>query len=108
MIKIGTLAIGALAILIFAVCGNDDPLSNSSLTGSSSTTITPATPIPEPVITSAPAMSIDPSKGYSANIVTEKGEMLIKLFAEEVPNTVFTPSQFKEPSDATAIVPGQA
>ena len=52
MIKIGILAIGILAIMVFAVCGNDDPLSSSSLTGSSSTIVTPATAIPKPAIKS--------------------------------------------------------
>ncbi|SVC33149.1 uncharacterized protein METZ01_LOCUS286003, partial [marine metagenome] len=88
VIKIGILAIGILAIMVFAVCGNDDPLSSSSLTGSSSTIVTPATAIPKPAIKSAPIMSIDPSKDYVANMVTEKGTISIKLFAKEVPNTV--------------------
>jgi cyclophilin family peptidyl-prolyl cis-trans isomerase len=33
-------------------------------------------------------MSIDVTKSYTAAIVTENGEILIKLFAAEVPNTV--------------------
>ena len=88
MIKIGALALGVLAILVFAACGNDDPLSSSSATGSSSKIVTPATAIPKPATKSAPPMSIDPSKDYVATLVTDKGRISIKLFAKEVPNTV--------------------
>jgi len=88
VIKIGALALGVLAILVFAACGNDDPLSSSSATGSSSKIVTPATAIPKPATKSAPPMSIDPSKDYVATLNTAKGKMSIKLFANEVPNTV--------------------
>lgn len=36
----------------------------------------------------APAMEIDPAKTYTATITTDKGNMVIKLFAAEVPATV--------------------
>ncbi len=36
----------------------------------------------------APAMEIDPAKTYTATITTDKGDMVIKLFAAEVPATV--------------------
>jgi cyclophilin family peptidyl-prolyl cis-trans isomerase len=36
----------------------------------------------------APAMEIDPKKSYTATLKTDKGEMVIKLFADKVPNTV--------------------
>lgn len=88
MIRIVALALGILAILVFTACSNDDPLSSSSATGSSSTIVTPATAIPQPAIKSAPGMSINPSKDYVATLATEKGKMSIKLFAKEVPNTV--------------------
>ncbi len=35
-----------------------------------------------------PAMGIDPEKEYIATIVTEKGDIVIELFADKVPNTV--------------------
>lgn len=35
-----------------------------------------------------PAMEIDPNKSYAARIETEKGEMLIELFADKAPKTV--------------------
>ena len=99
MIRIGTSALGILAILAFVACGNDDPLSSSSVADSSATTNTMATATPELEVeivpaepgmawVSAPAMSINPSQSYSARFLTEKGEILVKLFAEEVPNTV--------------------
>ncbi len=37
---------------------------------------------------SAPAMSIDTSKNYTAVISTNKGEMTVELYAKEVPKTV--------------------
>jgi len=35
-----------------------------------------------------PAMEIDPQKSYKARVKTDKGEMVIELFAAKVPNTV--------------------
>lgn len=35
-----------------------------------------------------PEMQIDPAKTYTATIVTEKGEMVVNLFADKVPTTV--------------------
>ena len=95
MIKAGLLALVSLAILAFAACGSDDPLSSSSVTNSS-TTGAPPTAVPQQTASSssttsssgAPAMSIDTSKQYTAVIVTDNGEITIKLFAAEVPNTV--------------------
>ncbi len=37
---------------------------------------------------SAPEMSIDPKKKYKATIETEKGSMVINLFADKTPKTV--------------------
>jgi len=37
---------------------------------------------------SAPEMVIDPTKQYSATISTDKGDMVIELFAEKTPKTV--------------------
>ncbi len=37
---------------------------------------------------SPPAMMIDPKKRYTAHMQTEKGEIVLSLFAEETPNTV--------------------
>ena len=37
---------------------------------------------------SPPAMQIDPNKIYLATFTTEKGEIVIELFADKVPNTV--------------------
>jgi len=35
-----------------------------------------------------PAMQIDPKKNYRANMETDKGTMIIELFADKTPNTV--------------------
>lgn len=35
-----------------------------------------------------PSMQIDPRKKYKANMETDKGTMVIELFADKVPNTV--------------------
>ena len=37
---------------------------------------------------SAPAMQIDPDKKYTATMSTEKGDMVIELFADKTPYTV--------------------
>ena len=104
MIKAGLLAISALAVLAFAACGSDDPLDGSSVTGTSGTTAV-STIAPQP--TAAPASSasstidpnapslagmeasdFDPSKSYTAAIVTDNGEIVIELFAAQVPGIV--------------------
>jgi cyclophilin family peptidyl-prolyl cis-trans isomerase len=38
--------------------------------------------------TAAPELSIDTGKQYQATIVTDKGDIVIELFADKVPNTV--------------------
>ncbi len=35
-----------------------------------------------------PAMSIDPKKSYTATMTTDKGDIVIELFADRTPNTV--------------------
>ena len=35
-----------------------------------------------------PALTIDPEKSYTATFKTEKGDIVIQLFADKVPNTV--------------------
>ena len=35
-----------------------------------------------------PQMSVDPKKKYTATLQTDKGEIVIELFADKVPNTV--------------------
>jgi cyclophilin family peptidyl-prolyl cis-trans isomerase len=65
--------------------------------GSTGGTTTPGeTPVagtPEPVVKrydAAPAMSIDPTKTYTATISTAKGDIEIELFPEAAPQTVNT------------------
>ncbi len=38
--------------------------------------------------TTPPAMEIDPKKNYTARMETDKGEMVIELFADKAPKTV--------------------
>ncbi len=53
------------------------------------TTPPPTTPAPKPKAYSAPPpMIIDASKQYTATIETEKGNLVLELFAEDVPLTV--------------------
>lgn len=49
---------------------------------------TPTTVMKQKQYTSAPAMTIDPKKTYTATITTDKGTMTVKLFASEDPITV--------------------
>lgn len=35
-----------------------------------------------------PKMEIDPKKSYTASLKTDKGDIVVKLFADKVPNTV--------------------
>lgn len=44
--------------------------------------------MPEHQFPQPPEMEIDPSASYQARIKTDKGDMLIDLFAEKVPTTV--------------------
>jgi cyclophilin family peptidyl-prolyl cis-trans isomerase len=42
----------------------------------------------KPTYTEAPAMIIDPTKKYQANMITDKGNITIELFAKDAPVTV--------------------
>jgi cyclophilin family peptidyl-prolyl cis-trans isomerase len=44
--------------------------------------------MPENQYSQPPEMSIDPTTKYQARLQTDKGDMLIELFAEKVPTTV--------------------
>ncbi len=68
----GTIFIGTA--LVLASCGGEAP--------------EPA-PKPKPkTYSSPPPMAIDPSKQYIATIETEKGNLVLELFAKDVPVTV--------------------
>ncbi|MFC1991078.1 peptidylprolyl isomerase [Chloroflexota bacterium] len=70
----------APAIFIMAACGGSTPEPGQ----------TPApSPAPKPkTYSSPPAMMIDVSKNYTAIIETEKGNLVLELFAKDVPMTV--------------------
>ncbi len=44
--------------------------------------------MPATAYTSPPSLSIDPARSYQATIKTDEGDILIQLFAAEVPQTV--------------------
>jgi peptidyl-prolyl cis-trans isomerase B (cyclophilin B) len=63
-----------LVALLLASCGGQAP---------------EPSPAPEPKTYSAPPpMTIDTSKQYTATIETEKGDLVLELFASDVPKTV--------------------
>jgi len=73
------------AILPLAACpGGETPAETPGETPAETPTETP-----KPKTYSAPpAMQIDPSKNYTATIETEKGDLVLELFAADVPVTV--------------------
>jgi len=89
-----------LAMLSFIACGNETepvietpppaPVTAPSITPGPSPEPAP-TPIPEPstkTYSKPPAMMIDTDKDYTAIIQTEKGDLVLELFAKDVPVTV--------------------
>ena len=97
MIKAGLLALASLVVLAFVACESDDPLSSSSVTSLPTAVSATAAPAPStapgtvistPAPSGPPAFTIDVNKEYTAVIVTDKGDIHIKLFPAEVPNTV--------------------
>ena len=93
MIKAGLLALASLAVLAFVACEGDDPLSSSSVTSLPTSVSATAAPAPATDLGSLdpsgpPAFTIDVNNEYTAVIVTDNGDIHIKLFPAEVPNTV--------------------
>ena len=87
-----------LAILFSASCGGAAPAPTPAPAPAPAPTPTPAQP-PEPqpepapapkpkTYSSPPSMIIDTSKQYTAIIETEKGNLVLELFAKDVPVTV--------------------
>ena len=85
-----------LVTLSFVSCGEAAPTPAPAPAPVPSPTPAPApepspepTPSPEPkTYSSQPPMTIDTSKKYTAVIVTEKGSLVLELFAKDVPVTV--------------------
>jgi hypothetical protein len=93
VIKAGLLALASLAVLAFVACEGDDPLSSSSVTSLPTSVSATAAPAPATDLGSLdpsgpPAFTIDVNNEYTAVIVTDNGDIHIKLFPAEVPNTV--------------------
>jgi cyclophilin family peptidyl-prolyl cis-trans isomerase len=79
--------------LAFVACEGDDPLSSSSVTSLPTSVSATAAPAPATDLGSLdpsgpPAFTIDVNNEYTAVIVTDNGDIHIKLFPAEVPNTV--------------------
>ena len=88
LFKIGSL-ISISLILMLGGCSEQSP------TPIPTPPTTPTTPTPAPTTTSAPksytappSMTIDVDKAYTAIIETEKGDLVLELFAKDVPMTV--------------------
>ncbi|MBI2935475.1 MAG: peptidylprolyl isomerase [Chloroflexi bacterium] len=92
----GLLAVASIALLTVA-CAAEEPAATPQATPAA---IAP-TPIATPVSTPAaqkeptvkqwsqpPAVTIDPAKKYTAVLKTSNGNMVVELFASEVPKTV--------------------
>ena len=74
----------AFAIMVMASCGGPAPAPKPSLVPAPK----PA-PAPKPrTYSSPPPMTIDTSKKYTAIIETEKGNLVLELFAKDVPVAV--------------------
>jgi len=96
-IMIGSVATGGIGVCV----GRSNtqritptPATTADATGTAQAT-TEATPgptgTPVPQVKQYPApppMTIDPAKSYSATISTDKGDIKVKLFAKDAPNTV--------------------
>jgi cyclophilin family peptidyl-prolyl cis-trans isomerase len=101
---LGILMIGVLLMTASCSSGSTQPSSTTPKTSITSTTTgttasNPSTPTTSKTSTtttsskpktyaSAPAMIIDKNKQYTATLETEKGNLVIELFAKDVPVTV--------------------
>ncbi len=72
LVVVACVLIGVAAIVWYLVMDRDEPESEEKVTQWS-----------EP-----PAMEIDPTKKYTATIQTEKGDIVVDLFADKAPKTV--------------------
>lgn len=85
-----------MAVVLVIVLLVTDRRDNETPTGGtddsqypSSQVVMPANPADRNgMFSAAPAMEIDPAKQYVAVIETEKGDVVVELYADKVPNTV--------------------
>ncbi len=89
--------VGSLAGSWLAVCNRSNSATVATPVATAATdtpTPLPGDITPTPTVEqvkqwpAAPAMSIDPAKSYTANIVTDKGTLQVELYAADAPNTV--------------------
>ena len=71
-------ALATAALLTFAACGGSKP----------TPTQTPGASNVAQQYNAPPPLTIDPDKSYTATMKTGKGDIVIELFANKVPNTV--------------------
>ena len=85
LFRIGSLISISLA-LILGGCSEQSPAPTSTPT--LTPTPTPATTSTPKTYTAPPPMTIDVDKQYTAIIATKKGDLILELFAKDVPLTV--------------------
>jgi len=93
-IMIGSVATGGIGVCVGR--SNSQPVTPTpevtvDATATAEAETTPSiteTPFAVKHYTAPPPMTIDPAKSYSATISTDKGDIKVKLFAKDVPNTV--------------------
>jgi cyclophilin family peptidyl-prolyl cis-trans isomerase len=82
------------ALLIFAACGGSNsmvvnyPDGNQVINNQPTPTHTPGASNVAQQYNAPPPLTIDPDKSYTATMETGKGDIVIDLFADKVPNTV--------------------
>ncbi len=83
------LSLSSIAVLVAACSSDDDVTPFPTVTQGSGEV---PTPLPEPTerkqYEQPPALQIDPTKNYTATIVTEVGDIVLELFADRAPGTV--------------------
>jgi peptidylprolyl isomerase len=86
-----TMAVAILAMAAVAACGSKNSASSATPpkgTPAAALRSTPVASTSDRTFSKAPAFTIDPNKGYVADIKTEKGDIIIELNAKAAPFTV--------------------
>ncbi len=94
LIMVGSLATGWLAIWGRTNASTPTPTPVGAVSQTDTPTPSASDVTPTPTVEqvkqwqAAPAMSIDPAKTYTATITTDKGPIVVSLYAADAPNTV--------------------